>query len=175
MKHSRKYLREHKLFKKDAISTKPKITENENEINELIAESERSDSFYNQYTKDDLDSYQIVNIIQVDIKRCSVCNHWLPIADFFTDTCSDICKYCYMEWTATKPRKELSKNQIRALSQKYYPERQMCEHLSCKEMGERHHEDYDTYSRIRWLCRTHHMLLHKKLGMGNILISESAP
>jgi hypothetical protein len=165
MKHSRKYLKAHKQVK-----SKPPTEEDlayEKEIQELIAEDERAQAFYyGEPTADELYSYRIITPRSILIKQCSVCNHWLPVGDFFVDVGGDMCKFCYAEWTATKPPRELSKNQVRVLSKKHYPKARQCEYPGCNEMGERHHESYDTYSKIRWLCRKHHMLLHKKLRYG---------
>jgi len=41
-------------------------------------------------------------------------------------------------------------------------ERQPCE--TCGDKGEAHHDDYSKPFDVRWLCRAHHMELHRKVA-----------
>ncbi len=43
-----------------------------------------------------------------------------------------------------------------------FPKAQVCELIGCEELGERHHDDYSKPYEIRWLCRKHHKILHRK-------------
>lgn len=36
-----------------------------------------------------------------------------------------------------------------------------CEHSGCLNKVQPHHEDYSKPLEVRWLCREHHLLLHK--------------
>lgn len=40
--------------------------------------------------------------------------------------------------------------------------RQACEHEGCKEIGERHHDDYSRPLAVRFLCSRHHAEEHRK-------------
>ncbi len=42
--------------------------------------------------------------------------------------------------------------------------RMPCEVCGTTESIHGHHNDYDKPLEVKWLCRTHHILLHKKLG-----------
>lgn len=37
-----------------------------------------------------------------------------------------------------------------------------CEVQGCIEKAQKHHEDYSKPLEVRWLCRDHHLMLHKK-------------
>jgi hypothetical protein len=39
-----------------------------------------------------------------------------------------------------------------------------CEVSGCENIGEAHHHDYDKPLSVRWLCRSHHKMEHKKYG-----------
>lgn len=41
-----------------------------------------------------------------------------------------------------------------------YPQSENCEVKGCKEIGHRHHEDYNRAFEVNWLCATHHGVYH---------------
>lgn len=43
-----------------------------------------------------------------------------------------------------------------------YPNPQQCSIKGCAQLGERHHPDYAIPLDIIWLCRKHHVVLHKQ-------------
>ena len=63
----------------------------------------------------------------------------------------------YIKFRINNPKK------IRAqqLARYYIQERQKCSVEGCKEIGERHHHDYDRPLDIIWLCRKHHKQIHR--------------
>lgn len=40
-------------------------------------------------------------------------------------------------------------------------ERKPCEIEGCQEKPQMHHDDYSKPLEVRWLCRKHHLLIHK--------------
>ena len=58
------------------------------------------------------------------------------------------------------------KAQARWLASKAHPEQQQCCVPGCSSIGHRHHYDYEKPTRIVWLCRKHHKMLHWALHLG---------
>lgn len=81
------------------------------------------------------------------------------------------CKKCHAEymrnWRKNKPLTELQKKKDIARSyagvylRKGYIKKEPCS-ICGNEKSEMHHEDYDRPIDITWLCRKHHLELHKK-------------
>lgn len=40
---------------------------------------------------------------------------------------------------------------------------QPCEVPDCERKSEKHHDDYDKPMQVRWLCRKHHVALHRSI------------
>ena len=77
------------------------------------------------------------------------------------------CHAAYMrEWRKTHPLtgEALRRARVRAYTKVYVRRgkipRQPCE--VCGEQAEVHHTNYDTPFSIRWLCREHHLELHRQ-------------
>ena len=81
------------------------------------------------------------------------------------------CKAChaaYMrEWrfsqrpTPEQRRKENSRAYANVYTKRGKLIPQLCE--VCQNPAEKHHRDYSKPLEVRWLCRFHHLLLHKML------------
>ena len=56
----------------------------------------------------------------------------------------------------------MTKRRIRSKTAKVYKKRMQCSIEKCKELGERHHPEYANPLEIIWLCKKHHMLIHRK-------------
>lgn len=66
------------------------------------------------------------------------------------------------ERRAADPDTSRLRTRIKAAARKAHPVRQPCEVEGCDELGERHHDDYNEPTIVRWLCRRHHMAEHRK-------------
>jgi hypothetical protein len=47
---------------------------------------------------------------------------------------------------------------------------QPCEVVGCRNVPQKHHDDYDRPLDVRWLCRPHHLALHR----GEVLVVTRA-
>lgn len=71
------------------------------------------------------------------------------------------------EWRKTHPltpeqkRKDICRSYTAVLIKRGKIERLPCS--VCGEKAQAHHPDYNDPRRVRWLCREHHMDLHKTL------------
>ncbi len=66
-------------------------------------------------------------------------------------------------WRSNYIKNHRKEEVARTLAGQHFPILQPCSIAGCKNMGERHHEDYDKPLEITWLCKSHHKRLHKPL------------
>lgn len=78
------------------------------------------------------------------------------------------CHNAYMrEWRKThlltpeQKKKDICRSYTHVLINRGKILRQPCE--ICGESAQVHHPDYNNPRLVKWLCRSHHMALHKKL------------
>jgi len=118
---------------------------------------------------------------QDGLKKCTICKQWKQLDNFHNDKLrwdklSPFCKQCNI--IKTKTYRENNREKVNAINYKsfklhkdrvnarastnyFFPEKQECSVDGCCELGERHHNNYDNYKDITWLCRKHHRELHK--------------
>ncbi len=68
----------------------------------------------------------------------------------------------YKRWAKKNREKLRVRNRIKMQSIYHNPIPQVCSIKGCKEIGERHHEDYSKPKEIIWLCRKHHKPLYHR-------------
>ena len=110
-------------------------------------------------------------------KKCTICKQWKDTSEYTKnkarwDGLETYCRQCntekvrsYRERNQHKCNQYLYKSMrnhpkecnARALAHSFYPERQICSIVGCKQIGERHHPDYNKPKEIIWLCKTHHL------------------
>src|SRR5512146_228853 len=93
---------------------------------------------------------------------CSKCGKALDRKGRYCLSCHD----AYMrEWRKTHPlseterRKDIARSYLRVYIRRGKIQRQPCE--VCGAPAEAHHHDYSKPLEVRWLCRPHHLELHK--------------
>jgi len=64
--------------------------------------------------------------------------------------------------TPEQRRKSNARTYIRVYVRRGKLERRPCEH--CGRAAQAHHGDYSKPLDVRWLCRAHHLALHRLLG-----------
>lgn len=72
-------------------------------------------------------------------------------------------------WRKTHPLNGLAR--VRMISRVYanvYQRRgklipQPCEVIGCGDKAEKHHDNYKQPLKVRWMCRPHHLSLHKEV------------
>ncbi len=124
------------------------------------------------------------------MKYCSKCKQTKNESEFYKEAKSkdglrSDCKACKETTTINWRRANQEKNRVQQniRVEKYnknHPERpkarvtannavrdgkieqQPCEVIDCTEKAEKHHEDYSKPLDVRWLCKKHHTLLHRK-------------
>lgn len=83
------------------------------------------------------------------------------------------CKDCHAAnmraWRKTHPlteeqrKKDAARSYAGVYKRRGELEEKPCE--ECDEPAEMHHPDYNQPLLIKWLCRTHHLALHKELAI----------
>lgn len=102
------------------------------------------------------------------MKQCSKCkiNPQRPKARY--------CLSCHSanmrEWRKTHPlnpeqkKKDICRSYTSVLIKRGKITKSPCETIHCEEKAEAHHPDYNNPRLIIWLCRKHHLSLHKELN-----------
>lgn len=110
---------------------------------------------------------------------CSFCHTRKPKGEFYfsAGNAGSICKPCNklrmrqyakthraeIQATASKSyRLHKDRAIARSNAEDSFPITQPCEVAGCKQLGQRHHDDYSKPLDIRWLCLEHHTAEHSK-------------
>lgn len=62
-------------------------------------------------------------------------------------------------------KEKRDKNHANTKARIAYPIRQLCSIEGCRELGQRHHDNYDRPLEIVWLCPKHHKAFHLRLTL----------
>lgn len=68
----------------------------------------------------------------------------------------------WRRWARKNKEKRRFLNRVQNQAYNHHPIRRKCSIRNCKNIGERHHEDYTKPKEIIWFCKYHHELIHKK-------------
>lgn len=107
--------------------------------------------------------YHIEEIFEIHI--CPTCDCCWGISD--SNYNSEVCGECKRAWVEEllpgDTRTPKGKASARWIANARYPVSRKCSVDGCKKRGERHHFDYNKPTEIIWLCRKHHVELHRQL------------
>ena len=102
------------------------------------------------------------------IRVCDSCGCRMPVSSF--NGADGTCNECYKDWDLNSHKASLPtpeyKQYTRLLANIKYPKAEICVIPHCREMGDRHHMDYNKPTEIVWLCPKHHAELHTRLRNG---------